>query len=201
MGFSLGRAIAAAIVLSSSISGEALACACCSEPGQRFDRSEVPDAYIRGELALLKFGNTAKGSREGTPVAQVYRLKASRIKREVALTLTDAMGGTGRIVIPLPKMMSRQEYDAGKGDAKSAGGGPDITKEWRFEGPAKLSGIVARGGTHGSATLILRGHGNSCAAAPDFTHWTLAVAGRASKLEMVGTFAEPADAAGRAMKQ
>ena len=201
MGISRGRrALAAAILFSAGISGEALACACCSEPGQRIDRSEMPDDYIRGELALLRFADTAKGSRGGTPAAQVYRLNATRIKRAVVLTLTDATGGTGRIVFPLPKIMSRHEFDARKGDAKSAGGGPVITKEWRFEGPAKLSGIVGKGSSRGPATLILYGHGNSCATAPDITHWTLTVAGRVTKLALVGKFAEPADGSDNAKK-
>jgi hypothetical protein len=192
-------------LVSAGMSGEALACACCSEAGQRLELTENLSPYISEELALLRFAPTAKlitdagfpDSVKGVanPSDKPYQLKASEIKGELTLTLTDAAGGgTGQIVFPLPKKISRFEVDPGKAET-SPGRGPDLYKEWRFEGPVRLSGSVATSAKRGTAKLVLHGHGNSCTSAPDITHWTLALTGRGVKFGLMGKFGAPAEEA------
>ena len=45
-------------LLLAGASGEALACACCSEPGARFEANDKLEGYNRGELARLRFAAT-----------------------------------------------------------------------------------------------------------------------------------------------
>jgi hypothetical protein len=192
-------------LLLAGASGEAFACACCSEPGSRFEATEKLDAYKSGELVRLRFTGTAKLMSDAgfpdnvkgvaAPSDKAYRLTADPIKRQMVLKLANPAGGTGQITFPLPKTIAVQQFDPGQSigkPAKSAGGGPDLHKEWRFEGPVKLSGIFAKGAKRGTAKLIIQGHGNNCTSASDLTNWTLDIAGRGVKFGLLGSFAEPA---------
>jgi hypothetical protein len=192
-------------MLAASISGQALACACCSEPGQTNQSTETLGSYSGGELKRLRLAGTAqlitavdfpknvKGV--AAPSSKDYRLTAPEIKREIVLNLTDPAGGTGQITFPLPKKFSTYQNDPGAGGSKnppkSAGGGPLLSKTWTLEGPVKLSGIFAKGAKRGSAKLEIDGQGNSCTSAENLTGWTSRVSARNVAFGLLGKFAEP----------
>ena len=75
---------------------------------------------------------------------------------------------------------------------REGGLGPALYKEWRLTAPAAGTGIFAPGVGRGQlVTLILQGHGNSCASAADFTHWTLVVSGPAAEYHLFGHLVQP----------
>jgi hypothetical protein len=192
-------------VLAASVSGEALACACCSEPGQSNTSIEKLESYSGGELKRLRFAGTGQlitavdfpKNVKGVvaPSDRDYRLSAPEIRREMVLNLTAPAGGTGQIIFALPKKFSTYQNDPGAGGSKtppkSAGGGPLLYKSWTLEGPVKLSGIFAKGAKRGSAKLEIDGQGNSCTSAENLTGWKLVVSGRNVAFGFLGKFAEP----------
>jgi hypothetical protein len=201
------RTVLWSIVLATGISGEALACACCSEPGQTNQSTEKIGSVNGGELKRLQFGSTGqlitavdfpknvKGV--AAPSSKDYRLTSPVIKREIVLNLTDPAGGTGQITFPLPKKFSTYQNDPGAGGSKnppkSPGGGPLLSKTWTLQGPVKLSGIFAKAAKRGTAKLEIQGQGNSCTSAENLTSWKLEVAGRGVAFGMLGKFATPRD--------
>ena len=90
----------AALVLTPS--GGALACACCSEPGQRLEMVVPLDSYLKGELDRIAIAPSARlytdvgfpDSIEGVeaPSDGEYSVVLRRTERTVLLTLADAEG-------------------------------------------------------------------------------------------------------------
>jgi hypothetical protein len=202
------RTIALAALLTTTAAADVFACACCSEAGQRYENTAKIDTYASSELALLRFSPTAKlvtdaGFPESVkgiaaPSEKPYAVQAAPISRSVDLKLSGP--GTGAIAMRLPKKMTEFKADPRNG-AKSAGNGPDLQKEWRFEGPVRLSGAVAAGARRGTGKLVLHGHGNNCWSATDITHWTLTVTGRKTNFSLIGKFAAPAEEKPEAAKK
>jgi hypothetical protein len=200
------RVIVWTTLFSASTSGAALACACCSEPGQTNQSTENMGSYNGGELKRLRFAGTAqlisavdfpknvKGV--SAPSIKDYRLTAPDIERAIVLNLTDPAGGTGQITFPLPKKFSTYQNDPGAGGSKnppkSPGGGPLLYKTWTLEGPVSLSGIFAQGAMRGTAKLLIDGQGNSCTSAENMNGWKLEVSGRRVAFGFLGKFATPA---------
>jgi|CXWL01.1.fsa_nt_gi hypothetical protein len=184
--------IAAALFLQTDA---AQACACCTEPGQRFELSGPMDTYVRGELALMRFAPTAAlFSGPGfpddilgvvNPSSDPYRVRAA-IRGAVSFEIVDAAGKTGRIQFALPRALSRFEVDPRSDLGPAPPNGPSLYKEWRLSGPARLSGVAAGAGSFATATLILHGGGNSCSSAIDFKRWTLSVKGKGIEFTFLG---------------
>jgi hypothetical protein len=134
--------------LAAGVSGEALACACCSEPGQTNQFTEKLESYSGAELKRLRLASTAqlitavdfpknvKGV--AAPSTKDYRLNAPEIKRQIVFNFKDPAGGTGQITFPLPEKFSTYQNDPGAGGSKnppkSAGGGPLLYKSWTSKG-------------------------------------------------------------------
>ena len=173
----------------------AQACACCTDPGQRFETNGPMDEYIRGELALMRFGPTAllyssPGFPDDVlgivkPSTDPYRVRAA-ILGTVSFDIVDPAGHTGRIQFATPRAISRFEVDPRADLGPSPPNGPNLYKEWRLSGPAKLSGVAAGAGTFATATLILHGSGNSCSSSIDFKRWTLSVKGKGVEFTFLG---------------
>lgn len=171
----------------------AQACACCTDPGQRFETNGPMDEYIRGELALMRFGPTALlYSSPGfpddvlgivNPSSDPYRVRAA-ILGTVSFDIVDPTGKTGRIQFATPRAMSRFEVDP-RADLGPPNG-PNLYKEWRLSGHARLSGAMAGAGSFATATLILHGGGNSCSSAIDFKRWTLSIKGKGIEFTFLG---------------
>lgn len=164
----------------------AQACACCTDPGQRFEMTGPYDTYIVGEMDRMRFAPTAtlysnpgfpesvEGLRD--PTEQPYGVRAT-IGNVVTFVFTDPKGRVGRLQFPLPKVMSRFEVDPRASTAPVPPNGPTLYKEWRLQRTASFGGQMTTGTAPVIATLILHGEGNSCSSSSDFKRWTLIVKG------------------------
>ena len=177
---------AALVVL--ALPGDALACACCTNLGQRYVEVEKLDSGRLQQIESLHFGKEArlyvgeagveyiKGIQDP---AERYDLTvdwdkthAAAGKIRIVFTLANPDGGSGTLSLTLPQKISIFEVDPR--DSPDQGTGPVLYKEWKLTG--EVSGFGAFNGTNGAnqvLTLILQGRGNSCTSADDFTHWTL----------------------------
>ena len=182
----LSVALAGATVFASV--GDASACACCTEPGQRFEKSGAIESYERGELAQVKFAPTARlfirndfpDSISGirSPSDQDYQVAVTSKGPDLVFAFRDTAGLTGSIVFTLPKTFTRFEVDPRDPSTAQGGNGPTLYKEWRLQGLAKLDGNMADKGKWAHVRLILQGTGNSCTSAYDFSSWTIEVTGK-----------------------
>lgn len=190
-------AVAASVLL---LPGRALACACCSNAGDYRTGSGKPSAYELGLMKEMRFGGTAylyqteAGEEESgkglAHIATTYTLGGSLVGSAWRLTFRDA-NKTGTLNLPLPLRMSKLAADIRDGQT-SAGGGPLLYKEWRFEGLVKGTGIFQPGIVAATRyVLVLQGRGNACDNAEDFTHWRLQVTGRKAGYAFYGELANP----------
>ena len=164
---------------------DALACACCTNDGQRRVGVEKFDSGKFTEIEQLKFAATAQlftGERDpsdikgiATPSAS-YALQAAWAKDILVFTLRDKNGGAGTLSLQRPATVSILEVDPR--DSPDRGHGPGLYKEWKLTSRAAGTGIFsAASGPNQLITLIVQGRGNSCTSANDFSHWTLAMQG------------------------
>jgi hypothetical protein len=173
----------------------ALACACCTESGQRLDSTGPIESYTLGELTQVRFSETAAlfsgpgfpDDIEGiaNPSSAPYRVRGVIRAGGIVLDLTDAGGRAGRIAFAMPRQITRFEVDP-RSNEPAPNNGPALYKEWRLTGNARLSGIVSAHGANAKATLILHGAGNSCTSAYDFGQWTLTVAAKGIAFTLLG---------------
>lgn len=187
----------AALIASTSLSTQALACACCSDTGQRIEQTQQTDSYSRDELAAVRiapqarlyadagFPDTVSGIQD--PLADAYAVTVTKRPAEWQFDIVDAKGRKGSLLFPLPKQFTRFEVDTKGLSAPDTGNGPVLYKEWRMHGITKLSGILAGNGVWAHARIIMHGEGNACTAAPNFTNWTLSVTGKDIRFRFLGT--------------
>ncbi len=180
--------------------GSALACACCSNAGDYRVGSARPSAYELSIMGQVRFGGTAQlflteadmeeSARGLAHQAESYTLTGALIGRAWRLTFRDG-SKTGTLNLPLPARLTSYAADIHDGRT-SAGGGPLLYKEWRFEGQASGTGFF-RAGIVGPTrySLVLQGRGNGCQSAEDFTHWRLEVTGRKAEYAFYGELAKP----------
>jgi hypothetical protein len=172
----------------------ALACACCSNEGQRNVATVALDAGRREEIESLRFGDkaalfTGEGDVDGikgiaTP-ADTYRLAAKWLEGRLVLSFADANGRTGTLSLARPATISVFEVDPR--DRPDKGQGPRLYKEWKLSAPAAGSGVFQPGiAPRQILTLILQGGGNSCTSAVDFSHWTLVMQGPNANYTLFG---------------
>ena len=188
---------AAALFLLSVVLGvdQANACACCTDPGQRYVESVPIGTFERGELDGVVFAETAmlfqspgfpddvRGVKE--PSGEDYRVSGGIAARRVSFEFTDKAGRSGKIDFALPARVTRFEVDPREETEATGGNGPALYKEWRLTGRPKLSGILRVRGAP-QATLILHGRGNSCTSSSDFNKWTLVVYGGGANYKFLG---------------
>ena len=169
----------------SILTSPALACACCTNQGQRNVTTMALDLGKRQEIESLRFAGqatlfTGEGDVEGiegiaTP-AGTYTLSAKWLEDRLVLSFRDAAGRTGTLSLTRPSTISVFEIDPR--DRPDKGQGPRLYKEWKLSAPAKGSGVFQPGvAPRQILTLILQGGGNSCTSSADFTHWTLVMQG------------------------
>jgi hypothetical protein len=170
----------------------ALACACCTNEGQRNVATVALDSGKRQEIESLRFGGkatlfTGEGDVEGkegiaTP-SGTYKLTAKWLEDRLVLSFRDAAGHTGTLSLARPGTMSVFEVDPR--DRPDRGHGPTLYKEWKISAPAAGSGVFAPGIAPGQIlTLILQGGGNSCTSS--ITHWTLVMQGPKANYTLFG---------------
>ena len=193
-----GRLVLAALVMLAA-PGEALACACCTNQGQRYVDVETFDSGRREEVERLRFGNEARlyVGAGGIETIQGIEDPAERYdlavtfdkthpgKTSISFTLANPGGRSGTLSLRLPQAISIFEVDPR--DGPDRGTGPVLYKEWKLTGEATGTGAFsATNGAKQSLTLILQGRGNSCTSAADFTHWTLVTEGPKGSYSLFG---------------
>lgn len=207
-------ALAAATSLAAAISATPVAaCACCAEPGARFEGRVPFDGGMRDELARIAFSSSAwlyttAAFPEGTkglaePQTERYRATWSTGSDGWRLTLESKSGKRGTLGLPRPSHVLKREMHI---PPQAAGGTPtkeddriydeqrDISlyREWHLVGPVSGEGpLVAAIGKAAKARLILHGQGNSCASSIDFYFWTLIVTGPNAGFTLMGRLAQP----------
>lgn len=165
---------------------DALACACCTNIGQRNVGISRLDSYKFGEIGKLQFANEATlftGEAETSDTRGIetpaprYNLTANWQDNRLTFSFRDQAGRTGTLTLPRPTTVSVFEVDP-RTQTAEGGSGPVLYKEWKLTGKPTGTGIFSGGiGAGQLLSLILQGRGNSCTTAADFTHWTLAMLG------------------------
>lgn len=198
----LGLAVAALVVLAAP--GEILACACCTNQGQRYVEVEKLDPGRLEQIESLHFGTEARlfVGEGGVEAVKGIRDPAERYdltvdwdkthaavgKTRIVFTLANPGGRSGTLSLRLPPNISIFEIDPR--DGADHGTGPVLYKEWKLTG--EVTGLGAFTGTNGVKqllTLILQGRGNSCTGAADFSHWTLVIEGPKAAYRLFGELA------------
>jgi hypothetical protein len=175
--------------------GDAIACACCTNTGQRYAGVQKLDASRRGQLDELKFNAAATlytGEADTDDIkgidkpASDYELHVAQETNRWLFDFRDRSGRTGTLTLPMPDTISIFEVDP-RTDPKEGGTGPSLYKEWIVSAKASGTGIFAAG-LRGNAriSLILHGAGNSCTDAGHFGRWTLEVKGPNADFSFIG---------------
>lgn len=176
---------------------EALACACCTSIGERFDLVTKLEKYHLEELQKLRFDRAANlflgeadpDSVKGiTKAAAKYELQAVWQANRLVLSFRDEAGQSGDLSIAMPKTISSFSVDPRS--EPEGRRGPSLYKEWRLTAKAAGTGVFAAGlSAEQKLTLVLQGRGNSCTSASDFTHWMLVMDGPKAKYHFFGSLA------------
>ena len=171
-----------------------LACACCTNEGQRNVGTSALDSGKRQQIESLRFGGKAKlytgeGDVEAvegivTPAGD-YDMTAAWRDNRLVFSFRDRKGRTGTLALTRPNSIAMFHVDPRNGS--DAGQGPTLYKEWKLSAPPAATGVFAPGaGARHILTLIIRGRGNSCTDAGDFSHWTLVMQGPKANYTLFG---------------
>jgi hypothetical protein len=189
-------ALSGALIAISSASQNALACACCSEAGQRLEKTAPMTSGQRDELTHLRFAKSTLIYADAAfpenvrgvikPSAEDFRLRVEFLPERIIFMLTAIDHAVGKVAFTVPRQLERLEADPRVRFVKSNGGSVALYKEWRLNGDVELGGFFAGADQHARARLILHGLGNSCTSAEDFSHWTLVVTGPGTKFTLLG---------------
>ena len=120
----IGRGLALTLFILSQIFpafvSSALACACCTNEGQRNVATVALDSGKRQEIESLRFGGkatlfTGEGDVEGkegiTTPSGTYKLTAKWLEDRLVLSFRDAAGHTGTLSLARPATVSVFEVD------------------------------------------------------------------------------------------
>jgi hypothetical protein len=157
--------------------GEALACACCGEPGTWYEDTSPLGSIERSAFAHLRF-TTARPVPGPEEVIRPLSVKATL----TATTWRWKLGSGTTLTFRLPRVARTLVADIHDGKT-SGGGGPLLYRELRLEGSLRAEGALR--GTH--YRLVLQGRGNNCLNAGDLRAWHLDVSGGA-RYSLYGTF-------------
>ncbi|HEX8494259.1 MAG TPA: hypothetical protein VF658_15530 [Pyrinomonadaceae bacterium] len=179
------------------------ACACCSEPGVWYERTDRIDEYEMTEINRLRFDAVAntymtdagEDMLEGVSnPAEEYAFSLTKRQRRWALNFKDKAGRTGTLSFTLPASIVEFAADINDGQ-QSGGGGPLLYKEWRLSGPVTGTGVFKKGNSPQTKfRLVFQGRGNSCTSAEVFDNWKLQIFGPRASYQFYGKFKEPTPA-------
>lgn len=190
----LSAALGGALVVLAG-AGDARACACCTNTGQRNVAVDKLDSGRIEEIRKVRFGGTARlfvGEAEPAFVkgiampAESYALTTAWTGDRLVFTLRDPKGRDGTLALPLPVTVAIFEVDP-RSREPAGGHGPVLYKEWKLTATPSGTGVFAPGlGPRQRLTLILQGGGNSCTTADHFSHWTLVMQGPKANYTLFG---------------
>jgi hypothetical protein len=193
----MSNALVAAIALAAMLTAAApaLACACCTNQGQRHVGVSKLEAGLREEIGRLRFLGEAElytGEAEpadvkgiATPSAK-YELHVAQEDSRWIFAFRDKAGRSGTLILAIPDTVAIFAVDP-RNDEREGGTGPALYKEWKLTWAAAGTGIFAPGlGKGQRLTLVLHAHGNNCTSADMATHWTLMVHGPKAQYHLFG---------------
>lgn len=182
--------------------GDALACACCTNPGQRYVENTKLDNYRRSVVDEIRFtkeaalftGEADADSIKGIaqPSSKPYAFKVTPQKDRLVFSFRDETKNEGTLILVIPDAVAVFEVDTRDSEFKDQGLGPVLYKEWRLTAPFSGTGIFKAGnGGYQRITLILQGRGRGCTDAGHFTHWTISVHGPLGNYLFYGELEKP----------
>jgi hypothetical protein len=187
------------LLLLISLSNNALACACCAEPGTYSISTSKPDPTTLGLLGEMKFKKDAtlytdaagfddlKGLTINQELedADQFDLVSTFVAKTWKFTFKTKDGKTGILTLPIPTQMLSFKVDL---HDKEPNIDPSLYKEFRFKGTASSGTGIFKGGIikPTSYFLVFQGRGNMCDNASDFTHWRLEITGSKSDYAFFG---------------
>ena len=178
---------------------QAMACACCSERGERHVMTGELADYQWAEIDRLRFGPSADlytGEGDAKEIEGIanpdssYALTAVREGKKITFTFKGADRGAGTLSMTLPDKIAFFEVDPR--DATPETPEPSLYKEWKFTAEPTGTGDFAAGAGKGQhLTLILQGRGNNCVSAEDFGHWSMVMEGPKGNYLLFGDMGTP----------
>jgi hypothetical protein len=195
------------IVFCVSIPLNALACACCSEPGTYSIRTGKAESFELSVLNDVRFDSAAalymteagfdgiKGlgelekdfeSESWTAAPADFNLLNTFAAKTWKFTFKTPTGKAGTLILPMPAQMLKFNVDIH--DDSDSGAGPSLYKEWRFKGNVSSGTGIFKSSIIRPTTyfLVLQGRGNNCDDAANFTHWHLEINGKRADYEFFG---------------
>ena len=126
------HAAAAALLVLIAGSAPALACACCSNEGQRYVETDKRDAYATGLLDELRFASAAHLYTGEADVENIAGIAAKSRDFQLAVTKSEKSwlfdfkeeGGGGTLALALPDRVTKFEVDPRDPHERHAGDRP-----------------------------------------------------------------------------
>lgn len=175
------------IVFALAQTGVSIACACCTNTGQRYVENTKLQPYQRNIIEELRFAKRANLFVDERDLAEIkgiaypsetYAFTVTKQKDRFVFSFRDEKKSEGMLTLVMPDAIAVFEVDPRDPEFKDQGLGPILYKEWRLTAPFAGTGIFKAGnGGYQRITLIFQGRGRGCTDAAHFTHWTISVYG------------------------
>ena len=182
----------------------ALACACCADPGMRFEtfskfggpgfESEaIQQLTPTGKATLFRsaadWEEVVRGL-NNPDKSEAYRVSLKRTPQTWTFEFADDKGNTGSIVMRLPREFELFGTDMRPGETQTIDR-VTLYKELRITGTMTGAGMFAlKGKGTRRATVIFQGQGSGCTFAADFHHWRLIATGPGVRYSFFGPLAQ-----------
>ncbi len=178
----------------------ALACACCTNPAQRYvgivkilpHQLQQVRSFKFAKEAELYLGEGDLGEVKGVanPTSN-YELTVADQNNRFVFSFRDKKKNEGTLTLVLPDTISIFEVDPRDPDAPKNGLGPSLYKEWRLTASFAGTGIFKAGnGGYQRVTLIFHGRGLGCTEASHFNAWSLYIHGPLGNYLFYGALTE-----------
>jgi hypothetical protein len=167
-----------------------VACACCTDEGAWYQRTERSDLTQLDRVRMATAANKYSGPGDEGELASNYSLTHTRNGRRWQLRFRDEQGKTGTLSFLLPPNLIT--FGADLHDSEPGGLGPLLYQEWRLAGTAQAAGFfksIFKGPAR--FQLILQGRGRGCIEAENFKHWTLQLSDAKDTYSFYGALDKP----------
>ena len=184
----LRRMVSLVTLVPALLPGAAFACACCADPGTRFEQDVARGNWEVKEISRLAPTSPARLYLTACGMECVEGIEDPRPTYPVAFDVSDngiafSFGeGDGTLIFPWPA-----DYRwFGADTALSGEGETALYTELRFRGSVAGTGDFANEGPT-EAELVLSGQGNRCITARSFDGWSLTVYDETTQYRLFGT--------------
>ncbi len=177
----------------------ALACACCAEPGAYSIRTMKPTNLELDQLKRIQFGTanlyTTAGEDNIKGIAGIgedYSISGLLQNAAWKFNIKDTAGKSG--TLNLTKPVSMVAFMADIHD-NGAGSETVLYKEWRFKYRVQSGTGIFQSGIAPATEyfLVLQGRGNVCTNAEDFKNWRLEITGKRADYAFFGDLKTPSE--------